>query len=77
MQNNEKTNNKKNALLVLRYNRTLPNIRNHKKKLHTLLINPEFRNVFVNKPTRAYKRNENIQDLIGGHIIKNGKVAKK
>ena len=40
-------------------------------------INPEFCSVFVNKPTVAFKRNKNIQDLIGGHLIKDGKIAKK
>ena len=41
---------------------------------HILQINPEFRNVFVNKPAIVFKRNRDIQDLIGGHLIKNGKV---
>ena len=40
-------------------------------------INPEFCSVFVNKPTVTFKRNKNIQDLIGGHLIKDGKIAKK
>ena len=25
----------------------------------------------------AFKRNKNIQDIMGGHLIKDGKVAKK
>ena len=33
--------------------------------------------MFVNKPTIAFKRNKNIQDLISDHLIKDGKVAKK
>ena len=45
--------------------------------MHILQTNPEFRDVFVNKPTVAFKRNKNIQDLICGHLIKDGKVAKK
>ena len=52
-------------------------IRSCKKNWHILQVNPEFHNVFVNKPTIAFKRNKNIQDLIGGHLIKNGEVAKK
>ena len=32
---------------------------------------------YVNKPTIAFKRNRNIQDIIGGQLIKDGKVAKK
>ena len=33
--------------------------------------------MFVNKPTIAFKRKKKIKDLIGGHLIKNGKVCKK
>ena len=40
-------------------------------------ISPEFRSVFANKATAAFKRNKNIQDLIGDHLIKDGKIAKK
>ena len=78
LQNNEKRNSKKNIPLVLKYNRTLANITEVvRKNQHFLQINPEFRNVFVNKPTVTFKRNKNIQDLIGSHLIKYGKVAKK
>ena len=42
-----------------------------------LQIIPEFRNVFVNKLTIAFKRNKNMQNLISDHLIKYGKVAKK
>ena len=56
---------------------TLPNIEVARKKWHILQISPEFHNVFVDKPTIAFKRNENIQDLIGWNLIKNRKVAKK
>ena len=38
---------------------------------------PEFCNKFVNKPTIAFKRNKKTQNLLGGHVIKDGKVAKK
>ena len=69
LQNNEEINKKKNIPLALTYNRTLPNISEIvRKNWHILQINPEFRNVFVNKPTIAFKRNKNIQDLIGGHL---------
>ena len=47
------------------------------KNWHILQLSHEFRNVFVNKPTIAFKGNKHIQGLIGGHLIKNGKVAKK
>ena len=42
-----------------------------RKNWHILQINPEFRNVFVNKPTIAFKwieRNKNMQNLKGGHL---------
>ena len=72
LQNNEKINCKKNIQLVLRHNRTLPNISEVvRKNGHILQINTEFLNVFVNKPTITFKRNKNIQDLIGGYLIRN------
>ena len=33
--------------------------------------------MFVNKPAVAFKRNKKMRDLIGGHLKKDGKVAKK
>ena len=63
---------------MLTYNRTLPNISEvARKNWHILQINPEFRNAYVNKPTIVFQRNKNIQDLIGGHLIKDVKFAKK
>ena len=35
-----------------------------------LQINPEFCNAFDNKATVVFKRNENIEQLIGGQLIK-------
>ena len=32
--------------------------------------------IFQNNPFVAYKRNKNLQEIIGGHTIKNGKVFK-
>ena len=52
-------------------------IRSRRKKMLILQIIPEFRNVFVNKLTIAFKRNKNMQNLISDHLIKYGKVAKK
>ena len=50
---------------MLTYNRTLPNISEvARKNGHILQINPEFRNVFLNKPRTAFTRNKNIQDLM-------------
>ena len=48
-----------------------------RKIWHSLQISPEFHNVFVNKTTIAFKTNKNLQDLIGCHLIRNGKVANK
>ena len=51
-QNNEKFNSKKNIPLVLKYNRTLPNIAEViRKNWYILQINSELRDVFINKPT--------------------------
>ena len=33
--------------------------------------------MLVNKPAVAFKRNKKMRDLIGGHLKKDGKVAKK
>ena len=67
----------KSILLVLTYNKTFPNISAVLiKNWYILQINSEFCNVFVNKPTIAFKGNKNMQDLIGGHLINDGKVAK-
>ena len=78
MKNNEKIKSKKNIPLVLTYYRTLPDIpKAVRKNWHILQINPELHNVFVNKPTIAFKRNKNIQDFIDGNLIKDEKVAKK
>ena len=63
---------------MLAYNRTLPSISEVvRKNLHILQINHEFSNAFINKPKIEFKRNKNIQDFIGGHLIKDGKVDKK
>ena len=63
---------------MLTDNKTLKNISETvNKNLHILQINPELCNVFVNKPTIASKRNKNIQDLIDGHFIKDGKIGEK
>ena len=46
-----------------------------RKNWHILQINPEFRNLFVNKPKVVFKRKKYIQDIIGGYLIKDRKVA--
>ena len=63
---------------MLAYNRTLPNVSEVvRKNLHILQINHEFPNVFINKREIEFKRIKNMQDFIGGHLIKDGKVGKK
>ena len=48
LQDNEKSNSKKNIPLVLTYNRMLPNISQVvKENWHILKVNPEFRNVLL------------------------------
>ena len=64
--------------MVLRFNGTLPNISKIVRNNWLILkIDPEFDNVFLNKPTIVFKKSKNIQDLICGHFIKDEKVAKK
>lgn len=64
--------------MVLRFNGTLPNISKIVRNNWLILkIDPEFGNVFLNKPTTVFKKSKNIQGLICGHFIKDEKVAKK
>ena len=42
-----------------------------------LQINTEFHGVFQATPMIAFKRNKNLQEIIGGHTDKQGKVDKK
>ena len=44
---------------------------------HILQIMPEFRKVFGNKTTIVFQKNKNIQGLIGGRLIEDGKTALK
>ena len=79
LQNNEKNNSKKTNSYTARVNIQInapKHIRSRIKKLaHILQINPEFPNVFANKPITAFKINKNIKDLIHNNLIKNGKAA--
>ena len=78
LQAKEKNNQKNKIPLVITYNRTLPNISEVvKKNWNILQIGSEFENVFDNTPTIAFKRNKNIQELIGGNLINNGKLVKR
>ena len=58
-------------------NRKLPMM--HKiinKHWNVLQINQGLPETFQNNPLVAYKRNKNLQEITGGHTIKNGKVLK-
>ena len=58
-------------------NRKLPMM--HKiinKHWNVLQINQGLPETFQNNPLVAYKRNKNLQEITGGHTIKNGKVFK-
>ena len=44
------------------------------KHWNVLQINLGLEEIFQNNPFVAYKRNKNLQEIIGGHTIKNGKV---
>ena len=68
----QKIANKPGIPLILKLNRTLPNI----KKIidehwHLLQINPQLKNAFQGKPIIAYKRNRNLKEIIGSNKIFN------
>ena len=70
--------NKPRIPLVLKFKRTLPNI----KKIidehwHLLQINPKLKNTFQANPIIAYKRNKNLKEIIGSNKILNNKVIRK
>ena len=46
------------------------------KHWNVLQINSELQETFQNNPFVAYERKKNLQEIIGGHTIKNGKVFK-
>ena len=50
---------------------------NYMTNWHLLKINNEIYKVFTEKPIIAYRRNKNIQDLIGSNTIENNKVKRK
>ena len=58
---------------LITYNRKLPMMR---KQWNVLQINPKLQETFQNNPFVAFKRNKNLQEITGGHTIKNGKVFK-
>ena len=74
----EKMNNKNRIPLSITYNRALPNISKiMNRNWNILQINTEFHKVFKATPIIAFKRSKNLQEIIGGHTVKQGKVFKK
>ena len=64
--------------LVTTFNKALPNLKNIMDKNWNLLgINKDVSRKFNTKPLIAYRRNPNLQQLVGGHRIENGKVVKR
>ena len=62
---------------VVTYNPRLPNIKEAINKNWDLLkINPTLETVFEKKPVMAFKRNQNLKDLIGQKTILNNKVVR-
>ena len=61
------------------FNKTLPDIRQTiDKNWHLLLTNPDIAQTFPEKPTLAFRRNQNLKDLIGEtHLSRNRKITKK
>ena len=71
-------NNKGRIPLSITYNRTLPNISKIvNRNWHILQINTDFHGVFQATPMTAFKRSKNLQEIIGGHTVKQGQVFKK
>ena len=64
---------------ITTYNRTLPSLNGIiSKHWNILQIDRDIKDIFVNKPIIAYRRNINLKDLIGSNIIQNNtKVNRK
>ena len=63
--------------LILTYNRFLPNLTAVTRKIwNTLQTKKDIRELFQEHPIIAFKRNKNLNEIIGGACIENGKVKK-
>ena len=70
LENKEKPSTQGNLPLVFTFNKTLSSIKNLKDKhWHILTINENLWKVFNKRPFIPYRRNTNIQQLIGGNRI--------
>ena len=76
---NPKEENSKNIIpFITTYNRTLPEVKKVLSKHWGLLqINEKFKTAFESKPMICYRRNQNLQNLIGGNILSENKVVRK
>ena len=64
--------------LSLKYNRTLPKIKEIVlKHEHLLQINPNLADIFQNSPVLAFHQNKNLRDTIVTKLIENSKVKRK
>ena len=67
-----------NIPLSLKYNRTLPKIKEIvMKHWHLLHINPNLAEIFKNSPILAFYQNKNLREFIGTKLIENGKLKRK
>ena len=67
-----------NIPLSLKYNRTLPKIKEIvMKHWHLLHVNPNLAEIFQNPPILAFRRNKILRDIIGTELFENGKVKRK
>ena len=74
----EEKNNKNRIPLSKTYNRTFPNISKIVNgNWNILQINAKLHGVFQVTPVIAFKHSKNLQEIIGGHTVKQGKVFKK
>ena len=73
-----KTENKPRIPLVLKFKRTLPNLKEIiDKHGHLLQISSKLKNTFQEKPRIGYKKNRNLKEMIGSNKISNNKVIRK
>ena len=73
-----KKNNKNRIPLSITYNRTLHNISKIvNRNWNILQINAEFHRVSQAALMITFKQSKNLQEIIGGHTVKQGKVLMK
>ena len=73
----QKIANKPRILLVLKFSRTLPNIKKIIDEHLLLQVNLKLKNTFQEKPIIAYKRNKDLKEIISNRILNNKVIRKK